>query len=95
MASLQIRDVNPELIARIKELAKRDRRTLGQQVQYILERYLEAGGSFERRDMATAARRIRAFWKARGIEAPEIELPSRSDDDGRMQRIQRILDGEE
>ncbi|MBW2264403.1 MAG: hypothetical protein JRG91_20755 [Deltaproteobacteria bacterium] len=95
MASLQIRDVDPVLIERIKELAKRDRRTLGQQVQYILERYIEAGASFERRDLATAARRIRAFWKARGIEAPEIELPSRSDDDDRMQRIQRILDGEE
>ena len=95
MASLQIRDVDPELIAKIKELAKRDRRTLGQQVQYILERYIETDGFLERRDMATAARRIRAFWKEKGVEPPEIRLPSRSEDDERMERIQRILDGEE
>ncbi len=95
MASLQIRDVDPELIAKIKELAKRDRRTLGQQVQFILERYVETDGFLERRDMATAARRIRAFWEEVGVEAPEIDLPSREDDDGRTERIQRILNGEE
>ena len=66
-----------------------------QQVQYILERYLETEGFLERRDLATAARRIRAFWKDQGVEAPEIHLPSREEDDGRMERIQRILDGEE
>lgn len=94
MASLQIRDVDPELLARIKELARRDRRTLGQQVQYILERYLEAEGSFERRDMTTAARRLRAFWQSHDGAAPEIPLPSRKDD-SRTRRIQKILDGED
>ena len=93
MASLQIRDVDPELIARIKELARRDRRTLGQQVQYILERYLEAEGSFGR-DLTTAARRLRAFWQSHDGAAPEIPLPSRKDD-SRTRRIQKILDGED
>lgn len=91
MPSLQIRDVDPRLIKRLKDLARREHRTLSHQVLFVLEQYLQArdpGG----RDLATAASRIRDFWSEAGEEAPELTLPSREDEPGRTDMVDRILE---
>ncbi len=91
MASLQIRDVDPGLIERLKAVARRERRTLGQQVLFALEAHVEAELS-DRRDMRTAARRLRELW-ADGDERPsDLALPSRNGNGERERRLRRALE---
>lgn len=92
MASLQIREVDPGLVARLKLVARRERRTLSQQVLYVLERHVERELG-ARPSLATMARRLEAFWSEQGGATTELEPPSRGDA-GREERIARILAGE-
>ncbi len=91
MASLQIRDVDHNLIKRLKTLARRERRTLSHQVLFVLEQYLETQESTGR-DLATASERLRDFWSEEWIPAPELPLPSREPEPDRDTRIGLVLE---
>jgi plasmid stability protein len=93
MASIQIRDVDPALIEKLKELAAREKRSLGRQILYILERHLE-GESLARHDLGTAAARVREFWLTREQPAAELNLPDRAAGSERDEQIQKILRGD-
>ena len=92
MASIQIRNVDPILLERLQRLAQAERRTLNQQILYVLERV--AAGTHQAPTCVNVARRLRAFWASTGIvPADELCLPDRGADDGRAERIQHILEG--
>ncbi len=93
MASLQIRDVDPRLLKRLKALAEREHRTLSHQVLFVLERFLESPGS-SGRDLTAAATRLRDFWSGSAAEAPELPLPERQPVSRRQSTVNRILDGD-
>ncbi|MBN2657853.1 MAG: antitoxin [Spirochaetales bacterium] len=46
MANLQVKDIDDKLYASLKELAAGDKRSLSQEVVYILEKYLSSPESF-------------------------------------------------
>ncbi len=90
MASLQIRQVDPLLIEQLKRIARIQRRTLGQQVLYVLEGFVQQELGTQT-GMAGIARGLEAFWQ--GSERPgEQALAVSRAGDSRSERIQAILD---
>ena len=47
MANLQVKDIDNQLYESLRTLAKQERRSISQEVVYILEKYLSAPKSFE------------------------------------------------
>ena len=90
MASLQIRDVDPALVAGLKQLARRERRTLSQQVLHVLERHLEQTLG-RQTGLAAIADRLEHVLSGADDVAMELELPSR-EEAGRKARVAAILD---
>ena len=89
MASLQIRDVDPLLLDRLKRIASKQRRTLGQQVLLVLEEYIRTQVE-PRSGMVAIADELRRFWEGR--ERPRGKTTVDRTKDTRTERIQRILD---
>jgi hypothetical protein len=48
MANLQVKDIDESLYAALRRLAMDERRSISQQVTYILERYLSSKTRFDR-----------------------------------------------
>ena len=90
MPSLQIRDVDPLLIQRLKAVAKREHRSLGNQVLFILERFLEQDHPAYP-TLPKAAERLEDYWNGAAVEPPELRIPHREGPSDRDDTVRRAL----
>ena len=81
MAQILIRDVDPELVARLKERAKRKHRSLQGEIKAILEDAI--GKPMDREAMLAMIDKWQSYWKAQGKTFSDSTEMIREDRDSR------------
>lgn len=78
MASLTLKNLPDALLRRLRDAADRDRRSLNQEVQYLLEAAIDAEAKPSRRSGADVERQVKAWrrlagrWQSDEDEAAEV-----------------------